>query len=233
MNGAVFTRIVQLLGDIGPHAHVHVNGHGETTYHQNWMEMCRKVLDTGYRPYIITNLAKGYSDEEVELLAKFACIQISLDSDDDDLMRKVRKAVRVDKVFETIQRIRDAATRHNIHPKPVISFSIGLYDPSIWTLERFVDRLIAFGIRTITFWNLVEMPHQTQVRRLRHLDAQHQIRAREILANVRRKLEIKYVNYVFVGDFDSMIPDLNVARQRRSALRRAYSALTRRTFSIR
>ena len=73
--------------------------------------MCRAIVGRGFRPRIITNMAKNYTDEEVELLSQFAEIQVSLDSDDNELMRKVRKAVRVDHVFETIARIRAAARR--------------------------------------------------------------------------------------------------------------------------
>ena len=100
MSDTVFKKVEKLFDDVGPHAAIHVNGHGETTHHPHWMEMCRKIIDYGYRPLLITNLAKNYSDEEIELLSKFYVIEVSLDSDDAGLMKKIRKAIRVDNIFE-------------------------------------------------------------------------------------------------------------------------------------
>jgi hypothetical protein len=233
MDGALFTRIGRIVGDVDPRAAIHVNGHGETTYHPNWMAMCGTIIEAGHRPQIITNLAKNYSDAEIDLLARFSSIQVSLDSDDDALMKTIRKSVRTAHVFETIQRIRDAAGRLNIHPAPRMSFSIGIYDPSIWTLESFIARIIAFGVRDVTFWNLVEMKHQSLVKPLRNLDAADQQRARTILASVRRTLEDADVGYIFAGDFDAMIAGLNRPRQLRAAFRRARRAIGRRVFSAR
>lgn len=232
MDDGLFTRIGKIVGAIGPRAAVHVNGHGETTYHPNWMAMCRAIIDASHRPQIITNLAKNYTDEEIELLAKFSSIQVSLDSNDDELMKKIRKSARTAHVFHTIQRIRDAAARGKNYPTPRMSFSVGIYDPSIWTLESFVDRIIAFGVRNVTFWNLVEMPHQSLVKPLRGLDAPDQVRARGILGNVRRKLEAADINYIFAGDFDAMVKRLSGATLWRSTFRHAYRALGRRAVSI-
>ena len=228
MSTDVFAKVREIVRVIGPRAVVNVNGHGETTYHPNWMAMCRTVIEAGHRPQIITNLAKTYSDEEVALLAKFSSIQVSLDSDDDELTRKIRKAVRATHIFETIQRIRDAAARSNIRPLPAISLSIGIYAPAIWSLESFIDRIVAFGIRKLTFWNLVALPHQMLVKPVRALDPPDRERARKILQRVRRRMENADIDYVFAGDFDGLIDDLPWPMQVRSTARRAYRALGRR-----
>jgi hypothetical protein len=85
----------------------------------------------------------------------------------------------------------------------------------------------------VTFWNLVEMKHQSLVKPLRNLDAADQQRARTILASVRRTLEDADVGYIFAGDFDAMIAGLNRPRQLRAAFRRARRAIGRRVFSAR
>jgi MoaA/NifB/PqqE/SkfB family radical SAM enzyme len=210
MKAAVFDRAIALLDQIGPKADVHVNGHGETTYHPQWMDMCERIIKRGFRTLIITNLAKNYTDEEVELLSRFFRVQISLDSDDTEMMRSVRKPVRVDKVFQTMDRIRAAAARRGEHRLPQFTFSVGIYDPSIWTLENFVDRIVRHDATGLTFWDLVEYEHQKLVRSLAHLDAQQKSRAREILLRVARKLDRAGVRYAFVGDFQDMAPKLGV-----------------------
>jgi MoaA/NifB/PqqE/SkfB family radical SAM enzyme len=206
MEADLFERILPLLVN-EPGAIVHVNGHGETTFHPRWVAWCRRIVEAGHRPYIITNLAKPYTDAEVEMLTEFRVIQVSLDSDDSELMKRVRKAVQVEQVFETIQRIRETAARRGSSHRPTFSMSIGVYDPSIWTLERFVRRLVDMDISTITFWDLVEWPHQTLVRPLRLLDDRQRTHARQVLSRVRAHLDIAGIPYRFAGDFHSMVPE--------------------------
>jgi molybdenum cofactor biosynthesis enzyme MoaA len=201
MDRATFEHVLPLLAQ-APGAMVHVNGHGETTFHPQWVEWCREIVEAGHRPFIITNLAKAYSDEEIALLARFRMIQVSLDSDDSELMRSIRKRVSVQHVFDTIARIRAAGAPD----PPYISASVGVYDPSIWTLEPFVRRLMTLQVRSITFWDLVEKSHQSLVRSLRQLDSREQARARAVLVRVRRMLDDAGVHHRFAGDFHGMVP---------------------------
>jgi radical SAM protein with 4Fe4S-binding SPASM domain len=230
MEAAVFDRALALLDEIDPKADVHVNGHGETTYHKRWMQMCNRIIGRGFRPLIVTNLAKNYSDEEVELLSRFSRIQVSLDSDDTELMRRVRKPLSVDKVFHTMERIRAAAERRGEHWRPKFTFSVGIYDPSIWTMENFVDRIIRHGSVGLTFWNLVEYKHQKLVKSLDRLDSQQKIRAMEILRRISRKLDISGIRYAFAGDFHGMAPKLGFFGFVRRALGFAYSFTTQFVF---
>jgi molybdenum cofactor biosynthesis enzyme MoaA len=206
MKEEVFERVLALLANESG-ANVHVNGHGETTFHPKWVAWCRRIVEAGHRPYIITNLAKHYTDAELEMLAEFRVIEVSLDSDDGEMMKRIRKAVQVEKVFETIQRIREMAARGASPHAPKFAMSIGVYDPAIWTLERFVLRLIDMNIWAITFWDLVEWPHQTLVRGLDRLDDQHRERARQLLGRVRKRLEVAGIPYRFAGDFHAMVPE--------------------------
>ena len=207
-----FDRIVPLLAN-EPGAIVHVNGHGETTFHPNWVAWCRRILAAGHRPYIITNLAKHYTDAELEMLAEFRVIQVSLDSDDGEMMKRIRKAVQVEKVFETIQRIRELAARRASSHVPRFWMSVGVYDPSIWTLEPFVQRLVDMNISMITFWDLVEYPHQTLVRPLHRLEDRQRARARRVLGRVRTHLELAEIPYHFAGDFHSMVPERSLLQR--------------------
>jgi MoaA/NifB/PqqE/SkfB family radical SAM enzyme len=206
MEEAIFERILPLLANESG-ANVHVNGHGETTFHPKWVAWCRRIVEAGHRPYIITNLAKHYTDTELEMLAEFGGIEVSLDSDDGETMQRIRKAVQVEKVFETIERIREMAARRASSDVPRFAMSVGVYDPSIWTLERFVRRLIDMNISAITFWDLVEYPHQTLVKPLYRLEGRQHARARQVLGRVRMRLEVAGIPYRFAGDFHSMVPE--------------------------
>ncbi len=200
MDLAMFRRLEPLLRQAGKKLNVHVNGHGETTYHPDWLAMCQDIIAMGYRPNIITNLAKSFTPAEIDMLAHFKTVQVSLDSGDVELMRQIRKAVRPDQVFDVIRRIRAAADRQGIM-RPDISFSIGLYDPSIWTLEAFIATLLELQIQSITFWNLVEKDHQKLARALTRLAGDEQQRARRIIANVKATLDARKIPHDFAGDF--------------------------------
>jgi len=193
-------------------AHVYLNGHGETTYHPNWLAWGKQIIDISVRPIITTNLAKPFSDDEIKLLAQFKTIQVSLDSHDPEMMKNIRKAVKVDHVFATIDRIREAAVASYLPHVPKITMSVGVYDPSIWTLEDFVKRLIKINIAGITFWNLVEIPHQRLVSPLRQLDESRKRRASEILFKVRSQLDRNFIPYDFAGDFDGLLPSSIASR---------------------
>jgi hypothetical protein len=62
-------------------------------------------------------------------------------------------------------------------------------------------------ISTITFWDLVEWPHQTLVRPLRLLDDRQRTHARQVLSRVRAHLDLAGIPYRFAGDFHSMVPE--------------------------
>jgi hypothetical protein len=209
MEDSIFERALTLLDEIKSDADVHVNGHGETTYHKRWTQMCGRIIDRGFAPFFITNLAKDYSDDEVELLSRFSRIQVSLDSDDTELMRSIRKPARVEKIFDTVKRIRVSAARRGARKRPEFAFSVGVYDPSIWTLETFVDRIIRDGsvkAVQVTFWDLVEYKHQRLVKSLGRLEPEQKVRAKTILRRISRRLDFAGVSHEFVGDFHGMAP---------------------------
>jgi hypothetical protein len=198
----MFPAMIELVKRMPPGSAIHVNGHGETTFHPKWMDISCQILAADHRPYITTNLAKNFSDAEIDLLAQFGAIAVSLDSTDDKLMREIRKPVRVAHVFSTIARIRAAAERQKVSPPPSINFSVGIYDPSIWGMESFVETLIGQDAGSVTFWNLREYPHQTKVRTLTSLNDVQTRKARAILCRVKEKLEAASVKYSFAGDFN-------------------------------
>jgi hypothetical protein len=113
----------------------------------------------------------------------------------------------VGNIFETIERIRVAAARRAMRKRPKFAFSIGVYDPSIWTLEAFVDRIIRHSsAEAVTFWDLVEYKHQRLVRSLGRLEPAQKDRANQILRRISRKLDFAGVRHSFAGDFHGMAP---------------------------
>lgn len=196
MSEGYFEQILDVIRAAPRSATVHVSGHGETTFHPRWKEFCQAVIDAGHRPFVITNLARELTEDEVRLLASFGVVQVSLDSHDEALMRRIRRAVKPERVFRQVRRILAAAPDN----PPVMSFSVGVYDPAIWTMPDFATELIALGVRHVTFWDLVEYPHDHLTKPIRRLEGEEQERARAAMAEAVARLQAEGVVVDIPGD---------------------------------
>lgn len=192
--------VLEYIQKIPKNVQIHCNGHGETTFHANWQPFCESLLDDGRNLTIITNLAKVFDDREIETLSRFSHLAVSLDSDDEQMMKTIRKPTRIPKVFTDIERIR-ATARAAGRPGPHVSISAGIYDPSIWGLESFADTLIAQHIQSVTFWNLVKYQHDTVTRPLTEFSEEEFAKAQAIISLVRTKMRASGIRTTFAGDF--------------------------------
>lgn len=155
MSGESFDQIAALLARHPHIAEILVNGHGETTFHPEWMSLCNRIVGLGFRPNIISNLARPLNDEEVSCLAQFGVIQVSLDTVDADLLKNLRRRVKLSHVVENIGNIRKAAKSMRLAP-PKFSISCGVYDANYAHLEELARFCIAMDFRSATFWQLVK-----------------------------------------------------------------------------
>jgi hypothetical protein len=204
MSEAVFAKCEQLIaGQKGP-LRIALNGHGETTHHPRWAEYCERLLGYGHEITITTNLAKPFTDGELRILARFSGIQISLDSADERLMRDIRRHVSVSSIVRNIRAVRRMAGELRV-PAPAITFSAGIYDPSVWELEGFVDFLAANRAQAVTFWNLREYPAlpglSVEVHSLDRLPAPKKQEAKTVIARARERLAGVGIACQFAGDF--------------------------------
>jgi sulfatase maturation enzyme AslB (radical SAM superfamily) len=204
MTDAVFAKCEELVAAQKGPLRISLNGHGETTYHSRWVEYCERLLRYGHEIHITTNLAKAYSDRELRALAFLNVIQISLDSANERLMKNIRRRVSVRNVVRNIEDVRAMAEELKL-PAPAITFSAGIYDPTVWELDAFVDFLAANQARGVTFWNLQEYPAppglDTEAHALDHLPPARKQEAKAVIARNRERLEALGIAYAFAGDF--------------------------------
>ena len=147
--------------DISQHQHldeVHVNGHGETTFLAGWDKICRSLLEQNLPLTLTTNLAKEYSEPELEVMARMKLIAVSIDSCDPDLVKRMRRKVDVRQIVMNIQMIRATALRLGDAP-PSFGFSCGLYDQNSLHIENFARFAVALGVTSVGFWNLTTWHH--------------------------------------------------------------------------
>lgn len=181
-----------------------LNGHGETTFHPRWVEYFDRLARFGHRMALVSNFAKRYDNAELDALARFDLIEVSLDSANEDLMRRIRRHVSVSTITRNIEAVRTQAARLGIR-EPKISFSTGIYHPVVWELEEFADFAAALKARSVTFWNLRQYKPpegaSIEVTSLNRLEASRKIKAKAVLRRLREKLSASGIPFVFFGDF--------------------------------
>jgi len=165
-SGITFIRKISRYHEISG---VGVNGHGETTFAPDWTRACRELVALGLPVNIITNLAKPYSTDELDVLGSLHTISVSIDTADRELLRRIRRRVDVRQIISNIIAVRAAAFRHN-RPSPRFQFFCGLYDKNTPIIEDLAWLAIALNIQKVQFWDLLahsyeglDVPEQDRV----------------------------------------------------------------------
>ncbi len=117
-------------------------GHGETTSFKGWEHCCDVLLDRGLEMTLTTNLAKHFSDTEIETLSRFSKITVSVDTADRELFRILRRGADLDRILETMGRIRDVAQSRGARP-PEFGFNSVVSN----LVAADLPSLVALGIR--------------------------------------------------------------------------------------
>lgn len=131
-----------------------VNGHGETTLYNDWFRCCRELMQKGLKLHIISNFARKFREEELEILAGFKSIEISCDSHDPELFSAIRRGADLETVLANIRNVVETAQRLG-KPAPVLSMSCVVCDKNVLSLPNFVRFALSHGISGFNFCNLV------------------------------------------------------------------------------
>lgn len=135
---------------------VNINVRGETTQVGNWVEICERLQAAGARINIISNFARYFSDAEVETLAGFAGIRISLDSVDRKLLRAIRRNVDLRIVLHNLTRVRAAALA--VHGRmPQFGINCVVSDRNVSGVSDLVAFAAANGFNDLTLHDLAEL----------------------------------------------------------------------------
>lgn len=181
-------------------ASIMINGHGETTFHPDWLKFCEPLLQLENPISIITNFARPLMPEEAACLARFRMIQISLDTVDPELLPRLRRKVQLQTIIDNINRVRDAA----VGTEPRISFSCGVYDQSIAGMAALCEFAIAHHISTVTFWQLVkyeDIPNALNVYPIPSLPTDDIRAAIRVMDDSVRTLQAANIEVEIAGEF--------------------------------
>ena len=147
---------------------VTVSGHGETTVYKDWHRYCNQMLDAGMLLHIISNFAKELSPEELETLSRFKSIEVSCDTDDPELFKKMRRGADLKMICLNILRLRARAIKEN-RRGPTIFFSCVVSDQNIFRLMDYVSFGKAVGVTHFNFCNLTKYPDLTDTLNPKHI----------------------------------------------------------------
>lgn len=203
MSAQVFEDVLATVEKLPRDTDIMVNGHGETTYHPQWMALCDSLTQKGFRPSITTNLARRFDDAEARCLARFNVIQISLDTANPDQLAELRRRVRLSTMIENIEKIRQAARALAI-PAPRFSLSCGVFDVNFAGLEQVADFAIQHKVASVTFWELVKYPDVPGVRNVNSvasLGGEDIAKAVTCMDSALAKLETAGIGIEVAGDF--------------------------------
>lgn len=134
-----------------------VSGHGETTIYKDWHLFCNELIEDGIRLHIISNFAKKLSNDELETLSKFRSVEISCDTADPELFKKLRRGAELENLItnlENLIKLREKGRRK----LPRISFSCVVSNQNILGLKSYIDFGIRYGVDHFNFCNLTKYP---------------------------------------------------------------------------
>lgn len=134
-----------------------VSGHGETTIYKDWHLYCNRLIESGISLHIISNFAKALSSDELETLSGFHSVEISCDTADPELFKKLRRGTSLERLVTNLMNLRKIKEK-NRRELPHISFSCVVSNRNVLMLKEYIDFGIRHGVEHFNFCNLVKYP---------------------------------------------------------------------------
>jgi len=138
---------------------VHLNGHGESTIAPRWTEIAQEFLKSGFHLTITTNLAKKYTSDEIETLAQFEQLDISLETIDLKTLQQLRRKADIRQILHNIHMIRARALELGCPTPRIVWGSIIAAE----TVEHF-PKLVAMAIECrINHWHIQSLTKMDEI----------------------------------------------------------------------
>jgi len=188
-----------------------IHGLGEPTIVPYWTEVADFFIKNNVPTGIQSNFAKRFSEHEIDTLANFSNLRISLDAATHDLCRQLRGGLNLDRLLGNLARIK-ARCLHKKQPSPFLAASIVLSKQNIDELEALFWLLHAVGIRHIDMQPLF-IQSRTDVRtdngmELRQLDQMTVEEKDKTVCIIRNVIELGQANGIpviaYMSEFDTI-----------------------------
>lgn len=145
--------IIQIANQVGCKK-IQLHLHGESTIIKNWVEIADKLLAQGYQVHLLSNLAKDFSQKEIEVLAQIV-LSLSIDTLDPHVFKKLRRGSEIGTVLVNLFRIQSERRARGIHRE--LKWNVVLCQETIDTTYELVEIGVALGVTHFYFCNLSEI----------------------------------------------------------------------------
>jgi MoaA/NifB/PqqE/SkfB family radical SAM enzyme len=147
MESDMIDQVEALIEELRPRR-INLTADGETTTLPDWISKCRRLMKWPDIEYtIISNFAKRFADDELDLLSRFTSINVSLDTADETLLKDVRKAVDLRTLTANIMKVRARAVQD------------GRREPTFVLIAVLTDRTVGGLVELAAFAVACRIPH--------------------------------------------------------------------------
>jgi len=148
-----FSWVVEFLRDNGL-SQLAVTGGGETTFYPGWSQALDQLLGSGCGATMTTNLAKKYSQDELETLLRFERLEVSLDSLEPEAMARIRKGTQLSQIVLNIVNLRLEMQRRG-QGRPVLCLAATIYAEMMDGFESLLAFAHLVGIKAVNLQDFV------------------------------------------------------------------------------
>ena len=186
-----------------------VSGYGETTIYKNWHHYCNRLLDAGIALTMICNLAKEYSPEELETLSRFSGFQVSCDTSDPELFKKLRLGNTLERFTGNMEKIRDTARRAGRTPPP-FTWSCVVCDQTVFGLIKYIEFGLKCGVRSFYMCNyatFLDVNKRLEPKRITEMAPGQFLKAAQIIFALKERLDRVGIDFSMVQGLEETIND--------------------------
>ncbi|MBK3732716.1 hypothetical protein GAY29_06255 [Azospirillum brasilense] len=165
---------------------IDIGYYGETLLVQGWEDHCRPLLDQGLYITLVSSFSRILKPEEVEVVARFSELQMSIDTIDIQLLKQIRKAVDARTILYNTHLVRSYVLANDL-PMPKIVWTGVLTDQIVSGIPDLVAMAVSSGIRSINFNDVAYFEGTSGVARsIYDMEPQDFIQAAGTLERARR-----------------------------------------------
>jgi len=166
--------------------------YGETMLIPGWQDVCRPLLELGADINFVSSFSRVMTTEETDVVARFASIQISIDTVDPALLKEIRKAVDVRTILFNTHLIRAHAIAHGL-PMPRLIWTAVLSDRVMEGFPDLVAMAVSSGITEMNCNDLAYIGEDREIKVRHPVDMEHEAFARGFKALHRgRRLALRH-----------------------------------------
>jgi len=154
MKFAIIDRIVDFVKEYRPRS-ILLTGTGETTFLKEWVDICTNFLNIHQLIMLNTNIARTYTQQEVDTLSKFNELRVSIDSADPDEMKKLRSNSDLRTIAFNVLRIK----AHSLLQKrriPMLHVNCTVTTVNTFNLLSLAYFCIVMGVHSVAFSDVME-----------------------------------------------------------------------------